>query len=43
MRAAGRLAYFDDRPGTSDGRPEASNGWLEHLRRSALGFRNLTN
>lgn len=40
--AADVLAYFD-RPGTSNGPPEATNGRLEHLRGSALGFRNLTN
>ncbi|HEX6757031.1 MAG TPA: ISL3 family transposase [Propionibacteriaceae bacterium] len=36
------LAYFD-RPGTSNGPTEAINGRIEHLRGSALGFRNLTN
>ncbi len=36
------LAYFDQ-PGTSNGATEAINGRLEHLRGSALGFRNLTN
>ncbi|GAA3515272.1 ISL3 family transposase [Georgenia daeguensis] len=41
-RAADVLAYFD-RPGTSNGPTEAMNGRLEHLRGSALGFRNLTN
>jgi transposase len=41
-RAADVLAYFD-RPGTSNGPIEAINGRLEHLRGSALGFRNLTN
>lgn len=41
-RAADILAYFD-RPGTSNGPTEAINGRLEHLRGSALGFRNLTN
>ena len=41
-RAADVLAYFD-RPGTSNGPTEAINGRLEHLRSSALGFRNLTN
>jgi transposase len=41
-RAAHVLAYFD-RPGTSNGPTEAINGRLEHLRGSALGFRNLTN
>ncbi len=41
-RAADVLAYFD-RPGTSNGPTEAINGRLEHLRGTALGFRNLTN
>ena len=41
-RAADVLAYFD-RDGTSNGPTEAINGRLEHLRGSALGFRNLTN
>jgi transposase len=41
-RAADVLAYFDRR-GTSNGPTEAINGRLEHLRGSALGFRNLTN
>lgn len=41
-RAADVLAYFD-RPGASNGPTEAINGRLEHLRGSALGFRNLTN
>ena len=36
------LAYFDY-PRTSNGPTEAINGRLEHLRGSALGFRNLTN
>jgi hypothetical protein len=36
------LAYFD-RPGTPNGPAEAINGRLEHLRGTALGFRNLTN
>ncbi|GAA2436306.1 hypothetical protein GCM10009856_54240 [Mycolicibacterium llatzerense] len=40
-RAADVLAYFD-RPGSSNGPTEAINGRLEHLRGSALGFRNLT-
>ena len=35
------LAYFDH-PHTSNGPTEAINGRLEHLRGSALGFRNLT-
>ena len=39
-RSADVLAYFD-RPGTSNGPTEAINGRLEHLRGSALGFRNL--
>lgn len=42
QRATNVLAYFD-RPGTSNGPTEALNGRLEHLRGSALGFRNLTN
>ncbi len=42
QRASDVLAYFD-RPGTSNGPTEALNGRLEHLRGSALGFRNLTN
>ena len=42
QRADDVLAYFD-RPGTSNGPTEAINGRLEHLRGSALGFRNLTN
>jgi transposase len=41
-RAADVLAYFD-LSGTSNGPTEAINGRLEHLRGSALGFRNLTN
>ncbi len=41
-RAADVLAYFD-RPGTSNGPTEAMNGRLEHLRGSALGFRNIAN
>nr|WP_239543481.1 transposase [Glutamicibacter nicotianae] len=41
-RAADVIAYFE-RPGTSNGPTEALNGRLEHLRGSALGFRNLTN
>ncbi|HHU09610.1 MAG TPA: ISL3 family transposase [Intrasporangiaceae bacterium] len=40
-RAADVLAYFD-RPRISNGPTEAINGRLEHLRGSALGFRNLT-
>ena len=42
QRAADVLALFD-RPGTSNGPTEGINGRLEHLRGSALGFRNLTN
>ena len=41
-RADDVLAHFD-RPGTSNGPTEAINGRLEHLRGSALRFRNLTN
>jgi transposase len=41
-RAGDVLAYFDH-PRTSNGPTEAINGRLEHLRGSALGFRNLTN
>jgi transposase len=41
-RAGDVLAYFD-RPRTSNGPTEAINGRLEHLRGSALGFRNLPN
>lgn len=41
QRAADILAFFD-RPGMSNGPTEAINGRLEHLRGSALGFRNLT-
>jgi transposase len=41
-RAVDVLAYFG-RPGTSNGPTEAINGRLEHLRGSALGFRNLIN
>ena len=41
-RSADILAYFD-RPGTSNGPTGAINGRLEHLRGSALGFRNLAN
>jgi len=36
------LAYFDH-PRSSNGPAEAINGRLEHLRGSALGFRNFTN
>jgi len=41
-RAVDVPAYFE-RPGTSNGPTEAINGRLEHLRGSALGFRNFTN
>ena len=41
QRAADIIAFFD-LPGTSNGPTEAINGRLEHLRGSALGFRNLT-
>ncbi|GAA3941515.1 transposase [Pseudoclavibacter caeni] len=41
QRAADVLGYFD-RPGTSNGPTEAINGRLEHLRGTALGFRNLS-
>ena len=41
QRAVDILAFFD-RPGTTNGPTEAINGRLEHLRGSALGFRNLT-
>jgi transposase len=40
-RAVDVLAYFD-RPGASNRPTEAINGRLQHLRGSALGFRNLT-
>ena len=40
-RAADILAYFDH-VGTSNGPTEAINGRIEHLRGTALGFRNLT-
>ena len=39
-RSADVLAYFD-RPGTSNGPTGAISGRLEHLRGTALGFRNL--
>ena len=39
-RALDVLAYFDH-PGTSNGPTEAITGRLEHLRGTALGFRNL--
>lgn len=41
-RAEDILAYFTH-PHTSNGPTEAINGRLEHLRGTALGFRNLTN
>jgi len=40
-RVANDLAYFD-RHGTSNAPPKRSTARLEHLRGSALGFRNLT-
>lgn len=40
-RASDILAFFDH-PGISNGPSEAINGRLEHLRGTALGFRNLT-
>ena len=43
VRTLGRTLKHFDRPGTSNGPTEAINGRLEHLRGSALGFRNLTN
>ena len=42
-RQAGDILAYFDRPGTSNGPTEAINGRLEHLRGTALGFRNLTN
>ena len=41
-RAVDAPARFD-RSGASNGPTEAINGRLEHLRGSALGFRNVTN
>lgn len=41
-QAADVIAYFD-RPRTANGPTEAIIGRLEHLRGTALGFRNLTN
>jgi len=41
-RAVDVLAFFD-LSGTTNGPTEAINGRLEHLRSSALGFRNLSN
>jgi transposase len=41
-RRADILAYFDH-PRTSNGPTEAINGRLEHLRGTALGFRNIIN
>lgn len=40
-RSAALLPHFD-RPGTPNALTEALSGRLEHLRGSALGFRNLT-
>ena len=42
MRAEDVPAYFDQ-PGTSNGPTEAFDSRPEHLRGSALGFRDLTN
>jgi len=42
-RRATDVLTYSTRPGTSNGPTEAINGRLEHLRGSALGFRNLTN
>ena len=41
-RCAGDVLDYPNRPGTSNRPTEVINGRLEHLRRSALGFRNLT-
>lgn len=41
-RRAGRILAYFDHPHTSNGPAEAINGRLEHLRGSALGFRNRT-
>jgi len=41
-RRATDVLTYSTRPGTSNGPTEAINGRLEHLRGSALGFRNLT-
>ena len=43
MPRAGDVLAYVDRAGTSNGPAEAINGRLEHLRGTALGFRNLTN
>lgn len=40
-RRVGDILAFFDHPGTSNGPSEAINGRLEHLRGTALGFRNL--
>jgi len=42
-RRATDVLTYSARHGTSNGPTEAINGRLEHLRDSALGFRNLTN
>jgi len=39
----GRVPGYFDTGGANNGGTEAINGRLEHLRGSALGFRNLTN
>ena len=41
-RRAGDIPAYFDHPHTSNGPTEVINGRLEDLRRSALGFRNLT-
>jgi transposase len=43
MKRADDVPAYFDRPGASNGPAEAINGRFEHLRGSALGFRNLTN
>ena len=43
VAGVGREAHRGSHPHTSNGPTEAINGRLEHLRGSALGFRNLTN
>ena len=42
VTCASQVLAFFTRPGTSNGPTEAINGRLEHLRGSALGFRNIT-
>lgn len=43
MPRAGDVLAYVDQAGTSNGPTKAINGRLEHLRGTALGFRNLTN